>query len=512
MTTAVDLLLLGLLIDRPMHGYEIDQKIKAEGIDLWFNISMPSIYYSLNKLKEKGFITETRQRGAGASGRSVYHLTEEGRAAFFKAMEEQVAGERKITFEYDLSIYLLNKLPLERALTLLERRKSYLENWRSTIQEKIKEWHDEGRSPLELAILDHASAFAQMEINWLMEFIRGIQGEEPATGEERESKDLMVLAGDLHNFHLPDLIHLIASGQHSGTLTLRNGSAVRTLTFEHGHPVCASSHCLAGGGKSGGEEGVSQDSLVREPSQVFDDICDCFRWQEGTFTFDQKVGCKAWCVPLRLSVESLILEGSRWVDNWAIIQRLVPSANVVFERTSQTRLLDKLALTPCEKQILETVDGLKDVATIAAQTGLTLFETSRSLYCLSAVGLLQMADLDKIRLRRLFRELSELLCRSTVAWRSAPDDYACEEEVNRFNKHLPFHINQGRIEDQADPWIKTTDLVRMYKDFLKGQLKVIGQRFGTSRAKLAFRQVLQQLAPELQEMARRYNFIALLDS
>ncbi len=81
MLTKNDLLVLGLLLDRPMHGYEIGQHLRNEGVTMWFDVSTPAIYYSLNKLRKLGLISETRSRGGGAE-KSVYHLTELGRSRF----------------------------------------------------------------------------------------------------------------------------------------------------------------------------------------------------------------------------------------------------------------------------------------------------------------------------------------------------------------------------------------------------------------------------------------------
>ena len=78
-TTKTDLLLLGLLLDRPMHGYELYQQIQAEGIDGWFNISAAGVYYSLRKLRDQGLVAESRQRGGGSARKSIYRLTEKGR-------------------------------------------------------------------------------------------------------------------------------------------------------------------------------------------------------------------------------------------------------------------------------------------------------------------------------------------------------------------------------------------------------------------------------------------------
>jgi hypothetical protein len=150
------------------------------------------------------------------------------------------------------------------------------------------------------------------------------------------------------------------------------------------------------------------------------------------------------------------------------------------------------------------VDGVKDVASIARELELTVFEASRAFYCLAAVGVVRTADLDKIRLRRVFREIAELMCSSTVAWRSSPDDRSCEEEVNDLTDHLPLCLNRGRIEDQADPQLTTDGLVEMYRAFLLAQLDVVSRRFGRDNARKSFERTLQQLAPELQEVARRY--------
>jgi hypothetical protein len=194
------------------------------------------------------------------------------------------------------------------------------------------------------------------------------------------------------------------------------------------------------------------------------------------------------------------------VDNWAIIQNLVSSGDAIFELGSASDNLDRLSLLPGEERVVDAVDGVKDVAAIARELDLTLFETSRIFYCLAAIGVLRTADPDKIRLRRVFRELAELMCESTLPWRASPDDRSCEEEVNHRVKDLPLCLDRGRIVDQADPQLGTEELKQMYLRFLTEQFRVIGWRFGQGNTREAFQRTLRQLAPELQAVARRYGF------
>lgn len=498
--TKIDLLLLGLLLDRPMHGYELYQQIQAEGIDSWFNVSMAGVYYSLGKLRDQGLVAESRQQGGRSARKSIYRLTEDGRAAFFAAMEEQATSREQVYLDYDLVIYLLNKLPLQRAIALLDQHRTFLANQADELQATLAAERDDGRFPLKLAILDHKCRYLEMEQGWLADVIRDVQEEgEIEHARSGERRGLMILRGDLHHYHLPDLLRLIVSGQHSGRLSVTDGVQIRTLTFEEGQPVCATSQRLNGPPAPP----VSYD-------QVLEDLFDLFRWQEGRFTFDQEMASEPWCVPLRLTPQNLILSGCRWVDNWTTIQRLVPSADAIFEQGLAPEHLEELSLTETESQILAAMDGVRDVATIARELGLTVFEASRAFYGLAAVGAVRTADLDKIRLRRVFREIAELMCRSTSAWRSSPEDAACEDEVNQRTGDLPLCLNRGRIEDQAEPSLKIDEMVEIYRRFLLAQLDVVSRRFGQENARQSFERTLRQLAPELQDVARRYGFHKLL--
>ena len=484
MLTKNDLLVLGLLLDRPMHGYELSQYVKAEGVSVWYNISTAAIYYSLNKLHQRKMLSETRSRGDGGE-RSVYHLTSLGREEFFKGMESALASEEPMHLEYDLGIFLLNKLPQDKALALLEQRLDFLRVTNAELEQALeRERATEGQG-LRVAILEHSVACSRMEIEWLSGIIRHLRAE-----DTEGYRGLMTLNGDVRDFHLPDLIKLIVSGKHSGLLSVNDGASVRTLTFSEGRPVCATSH-------RPGEVALDTDS-------VMNDIYDLFRWQEGEFTFDQRIGAQDECMVLDMSAEDLILAGSRWVDNWSTIQRAVPSANAVFERRRDDGECD-LDLTKDEHAVLNALDGLKDVTQVARESNLTEFETSRVLYGLHAVGLVQPGDLVKIRLRRVFREMAELMCRGTFTHRASPDDVSCEMEVNERCSDLPVQLIAGRIQDLTDPRLTTEELAEVYQRFLREQRDVVQKRFGEDVAEKLVNQVSAQISPGLRDALKQYD-------
>lgn len=80
----------------------------------------PGVYYSLGKLLDQGLVSESGQRARRGGRKSIYRPTDEGRASFFIAMEEQATSQERTYLDYDLVIHLLNQLPVRRAVSLLE--------------------------------------------------------------------------------------------------------------------------------------------------------------------------------------------------------------------------------------------------------------------------------------------------------------------------------------------------------------------------------------------------------
>ena len=86
--TTPDLVLLSLLAERPMHGYQANLELERREIRDWANLSRPQVYYSLEKLARAGLIrpSETDEPAAGPE-RRTFGTTEKGRAALANALE-----------------------------------------------------------------------------------------------------------------------------------------------------------------------------------------------------------------------------------------------------------------------------------------------------------------------------------------------------------------------------------------------------------------------------------------
>jgi DNA-binding PadR family transcriptional regulator len=86
--TVPDLVLLSLLAEQPMHGYQANLELERRQVQDWAGVSRPQVYYSLEKLARLGFIRESGdQEPAMGPERSVFATTVKGRTALVSALE-----------------------------------------------------------------------------------------------------------------------------------------------------------------------------------------------------------------------------------------------------------------------------------------------------------------------------------------------------------------------------------------------------------------------------------------
>jgi len=88
--TIPDLVLLSLLAERPMHGYEANLELERRQVRDWAGVSRPQVYYSLEKLAGAGLIRSgVDDLPAAGPDRSIYKTTAKGRAALAEALERE---------------------------------------------------------------------------------------------------------------------------------------------------------------------------------------------------------------------------------------------------------------------------------------------------------------------------------------------------------------------------------------------------------------------------------------
>ncbi len=88
--TTPDLVILSLLAERGMYGYQVNLELERRCVREWAGISRPQIYYSLEKLAAAGLIRagDSGEPSAGPE-RRVFGTTNKGRHALSDALERE---------------------------------------------------------------------------------------------------------------------------------------------------------------------------------------------------------------------------------------------------------------------------------------------------------------------------------------------------------------------------------------------------------------------------------------
>jgi len=140
---------------------------------------------------------------------------------------------------------------------------------------------------------------------------------------------------------------------------------------------------------------VSERELKTQVRAHIEDVVfTMLGWSEGYFVFEE---CTPEVIPretdLRISVEHLLLEGARRIDEWSRIQGRVAHLGVVARLAPSTsNEAGSLALTPFEWRVLSAADGERDVQAIAVSLGEPEFDVARALFGLASAGVILLRD------------------------------------------------------------------------------------------------------------------------
>src|SRR5918995_4307522 len=223
----------------------------------------------------------------------------------------------------------------------------------------------------------------------------------------------MAIKGSLKEASLPDVIQLLFLGRRTGCLALADRHNFGTIYFDEGQIVYASivnrrdrlGDILLRSGRISaeqlraavdrqqddrehklGEILVQLGSLSREELQRYirvqieEAVYYLFTWTSGTFNFEAGVRPEREDFLVRISPEALLLEGARRVDEWSLIEKKIPSFDLVYE-VDQARLKESgVELTAEQETLVGLIDGKRDIAGLVDESGLGDFDVGKALY------------------------------------------------------------------------------------------------------------------------------------
>jgi tetratricopeptide (TPR) repeat protein len=230
----------------------------------------------------------------------------------------------------------------------------------------------------------------------------------------------MAIKGSVKDAGLADVCHLLALGLKTGCLSVTDGSKFGQIFFDRGRITFATivnrrdrlgDRLLQQGAITQAqldqaieEQGRGSDRRLGEilvdqgvidhdtltahiHQQIQDAIYHLFSWRRGHFQFEPGKTPEKGEILISVNPESLLLEGARRVDEWSVIQKKIPSLDLVFALDPARLEAAAMELTRNQQVLAPLVDGRRSVRQLAADAGLDEYEAARALYGLVQAGL-----------------------------------------------------------------------------------------------------------------------------
>lgn len=228
----------------------------------------------------------------------------------------------------------------------------------------------------------------------------------------------MKSSGSLAERDFPTLLQDLHEHRATGVLTLTHAGVGRSVAFQEGRMVFASSSSaddrmgplllrkgritlrqladatagIAAGRRLGAvlvDQGVltGRDLIAAVVEHAQEIIYGAFTWTEGQYRL-QEGAPPAEAITLRISTPDVILEGIRRIDSWTRIDHAVGGPDALYERAPDfAESARGMHASPEQMALLQSLDVPATVDQMCAASALPDFEVCRTLWAFRVIGL-----------------------------------------------------------------------------------------------------------------------------
>lgn len=161
------LLLLGILMEGEMHGYQLNEYVK-HAMSLYTNLKKSTTYFVLDQLEKDGYVSHETEREGKRPERRVYEITEKGKTYFFKLLREFIHGYTPVHSSDNIGIAFMGELEASETKELLEVKKQ-------KIQSELKKFNSlQDHGGYLKYVIDHSLAYLNADLKWVNSILKDL--------------------------------------------------------------------------------------------------------------------------------------------------------------------------------------------------------------------------------------------------------------------------------------------------------------------------------------------------
>lgn len=158
------LLLLGLLLNSDLYGYQINEFIDQHTGNS-VQLTKPTTYRYLSQLADEEYISSSDEKEGNRPVRRVYSITSKGKEAFDEMLRESLANYEPGPSHSTIAIAFIDTLPPKDIPPLLEKRREKIRDLLETLV--VDTSHGGSFSYM----ISHQIRHLETELEWLNEII-----------------------------------------------------------------------------------------------------------------------------------------------------------------------------------------------------------------------------------------------------------------------------------------------------------------------------------------------------
>jgi DNA-binding PadR family transcriptional regulator len=165
----VEVVVLGLLADGPVHGYDLIERFRARSMGFWVEVGKASIYQALRRLEGAGMVAGVAQEGAEGPDRRVYRITGAGRRRLRSGLLERLEVLEPYETAAGVALGFAYLLSGDDARTALDRRERALRELLEALHAERARTNGDPEAGRAIANgqIDRQEALVMAELAWI---------------------------------------------------------------------------------------------------------------------------------------------------------------------------------------------------------------------------------------------------------------------------------------------------------------------------------------------------------
>jgi DNA-binding PadR family transcriptional regulator len=179
---SVQIVILGLLSEKPRHGYELRQEVERRLYATYINLSGGSLYYNLGQLERAGYVEKTKVEQKGRyPARQVYQITTAGSTYLRTELRRllfDTEGREKVFDPLNTALAFGHLVESGELRAALVAHLKWAQERAAWIRTQRQYWQRQEISFAQAKIIEHGLAHCEAESSWLKKCIRDLDARE----------------------------------------------------------------------------------------------------------------------------------------------------------------------------------------------------------------------------------------------------------------------------------------------------------------------------------------------